>query len=48
MQNDLIYDWNAAADGAGRPSHPVEFHDETLRDGLQSPSATSPTVEQKL
>jgi 2-isopropylmalate synthase len=48
MQNDLIYDWNAAADGAGRPSHPIEFHDETLRDGLQSPSATSPTVEQKL
>jgi isopropylmalate/homocitrate/citramalate synthase len=45
---DLIYDWNAAG-GAIRPAHPpVELADETLRDGLQSPSVVSPTIEQKL
>jgi len=45
---DLIYDWNVAA-GSIRPAHsPVELADETLRDGLQSPSVVSPTIEQKL
>ncbi len=45
---DLIYDWNAAG-GSIRPAHtPVELADETLRDGLQSPSVVSPTIEQKL
>jgi 2-isopropylmalate synthase len=43
----LVYDWNRAA-GEGRPRHePVELLDETLRDGLQSPSAVTPTVEQR-
>ncbi|HEY3350654.1 MAG TPA: LeuA family protein [Thermoanaerobaculia bacterium] len=43
----LVYDWNRAA-GEGRPRHvPVELVDETLRDGLQSPSAVAPTVEQR-
>jgi 2-isopropylmalate synthase len=42
----LIYDWNHEADAA-KPSQ-VLLNDETLRDGLQSPSVTSPTVEQKL
>jgi 2-isopropylmalate synthase len=45
---NLIYDWNNAA-GEVRPAHsPVELADETLRDGLQSASAVSPTIEQKL
>jgi 2-isopropylmalate synthase len=45
---DLIYDWNAAG-GRICPAHsPVELADETLRDGLQSPSVVSPTIEQKL
>jgi 2-isopropylmalate synthase len=45
---DLIYDWNAAGKAPRRPDRPVQFDDETLRDGLQSPSVTSPTVDQKL
>lgn len=50
MNNDLIYDWNQAPGDAPRrpPSRKIEFDDETLRDGLQSPSVTSPTVEQKI
>src|SRR5512135_751859 len=45
---DLIYDWNTAG-GRIRHAHtPVELADETLRDGLQSPSVVSPTIEQKL
>jgi isopropylmalate/homocitrate/citramalate synthase len=43
----LVYDWNRAA-GEGRPRHaPVELLDETLRDGLQSPSAVKPTLDEK-
>ncbi|OYW00817.1 MAG: hypothetical protein B7X11_04315, partial [Acidobacteria bacterium 37-65-4] len=43
----LIYDWNtvnAPARSGGR----VMLDDETLRDGLQSPSVRTPTIEQKL
>ena len=43
----LVYDWNRAA-GEGRPRHvPGELLDETLRDGLQSPSAVKPTLDEK-
>jgi 2-isopropylmalate synthase len=45
MLDPLIYDWNREH-LALRP--PVEVNDETLRDGLQSPSAVEPTDEQKL
>jgi isopropylmalate/homocitrate/citramalate synthase len=41
----LIYDWNQTSD---RPTRTVILNDETLRDGLQSPSVRCPTVEQKL
>jgi 2-isopropylmalate synthase len=41
----LIYDWNATSD----PKPPVVLlDDETLRDGLQSPSVVTPTIEEKL
>jgi len=41
----LIYDWNADAAG----SRPVAMlDDETLRDGLQSPSVRTPTIEEKI
>jgi len=42
----LIYNWNDHA----KPNLPrrVELDDETLRDGLQSPSVAQPTIEQKL
>ena len=42
---DLIHDWNAFSDpGNGRT--PL-FNDETLRDGLQSPSARDPEIPDK-
>ncbi|MEJ2152764.1 MAG: 2-isopropylmalate synthase, partial [Gemmatimonadota bacterium] len=31
-----------------RPTQPVEFDDETLRDGLQSPSVVDPPIETKI
>ena len=44
----LIYDWNHDAVAAG-PSRPVAMlDDETLRDGLQSPSVRTPTIEEKI
>jgi isopropylmalate/homocitrate/citramalate synthase len=41
----LIHDWNRTAD---RPARTVMLDDETLRDGLQSPSVRCPTIEQKI
>jgi 2-isopropylmalate synthase len=46
-ESDLIYDWNERG-GRSRAPKPVELDDETLRDGLQSPSVVSPPVEKKL
>lgn len=49
MTDALLYDWNevdpATADFV-RPTR-VELNDETLRDGLQSPSVRQPAIEQK-
>ncbi len=46
---DLIYDWNVAVEQAPRPGGKrIEFDDETLRDGLQSPSVTDPSLEEKI
>ncbi len=44
---DLIYDWNVL-DGHFRPARPLQFDDETLRDGLQSPAVSDPSLEKKL
>ena len=51
-EQNLIYDWNTvdyeySRDSSNHP-HDVWFDDETLRDGLQSPSALNPTIEQKI
>lgn len=46
--DELIHDWNREAEELAKPPQPVEFDDETLRDGLQSPSVTDPTIEQKI
>ena len=46
MRDSLIYDWNVV-EPASRPPV-VMFDDETLRDGLQSPSVRTPTIEQKI
>jgi 2-isopropylmalate synthase len=40
----LIYDWNGAV---SRPAE-VLLDDETLRDGLQSPSVRCPTIDEKI
>lgn len=47
MKNQrLIYDWNLV--GAPAPPPLVMLDDETLRDGLQSPSVRAPSIEQKI
>jgi isopropylmalate/homocitrate/citramalate synthase len=47
-ESDLIYDWNRAGGAVFPARGKVELDDETLRDGLQSPSVKSPPIEQKL
>jgi isopropylmalate/homocitrate/citramalate synthase len=44
--SDLIFDWNSQGDQTAR--HMVELVDETLRDGLQSPSLTHPRIQEKV
>jgi 2-isopropylmalate synthase len=47
-REDLIYDWNRVpGDAAPHPNEPM-FVDETLRDGLQSPSVRDPDLDEKL
>ena len=46
--SDLIYDWNVVAPQLQKPDRHIGFDDETLRDGLQSPSVCEPPVEQKI
>ena len=48
QDSDLIYDWNRAGGAVFPKRGKVELDDETLRDGLQSPSVKSPSVEQKI
>ena len=48
LENELFFDW-AAEGPLAFDAHPgVLVQDETLRDGLQSPSATDPPVESKI
>ena len=48
-ESDLIYDWNRVEGEELQPARGhVELNDETLRDGLQSPSVVSPSIEDKL
>jgi 2-isopropylmalate synthase len=46
VDDALIYDWNRESP----PPRPavVALNDETLRDGLQSPSVRAPSIEQKI
>jgi isopropylmalate/homocitrate/citramalate synthase len=46
-RDHLIYDWNTAGAALVRPAA-VMFDDETLRDGLQSPSARDPKLDDKI
>ncbi|GMV33171.1 MAG: 2-isopropylmalate synthase [Chloroflexi bacterium] len=45
--HDLIYDWNLVEESP-RPKKRVMIVDETLRDGLQSPSIIHPEIEDKV
>ncbi|MEO8199087.1 MAG: LeuA family protein [Gemmatimonadota bacterium] len=47
-QNELIYDWNARPADFNYPACRVELNDETLRDGLQSPSVIDPPMSAKI
>ena len=46
----LIFDWNreGGAASASAPARVVELDDETLRDGLQSPSVLDPSIDDKI
>jgi isopropylmalate/homocitrate/citramalate synthase len=47
--HELIYDWNSTEKVASlSPRRRVKFLDETLRDGIQSPSVVDPTIDDKL
>src|ERR1044071_10425259 len=46
--DELVYDWNVVEPSLPRPNRHIRIDDETLRDGLQSPSVCEPPVEQKL
>lgn len=46
--SDLIYDWNVAGPRHVPADLSVELDDETLRDGLQSPSVTAPSMADKI
>jgi 2-isopropylmalate synthase len=45
---DLIYDWNKNYPPGLKPPGPVLINDETLRDGLQSPSVRDPSIAEKI
>ena len=46
--SELIYDWNRIHPPSLRPSGHVLLNDETLRDGLQSPSVRDPSIQEKI
>ena len=48
LSNDLIYDWNRVDGPEIKPERRLMLNDETLRDGLQSPSVLDPPIEKKI
>ena len=47
-RDKLIYDWNLKGDHPATPPQTIHLNDETLRDGLQSPSAATPTLDEMI
>ena len=48
-ETQLIYDWNSVEKIAPlSPKRRIQFLDETLRDGIQSPSVVDPAIDDKL
>ncbi|NOY24644.1 MAG: 2-isopropylmalate synthase [Oligoflexia bacterium] len=48
LSDAIIYDWNVEGSLPMQPYQAVQVHDETVRDGIQSPSVTDPTIDEKL
>lgn len=46
--SNLIYDWNTTAGTSLCPGGRAMLNDETLRDGLQSPSVKDPSIDEKI
>src|SRR6202041_1740499 len=46
--SELIYDWNQNYAPGLKPPGPVLLNDESLRDGLQSPSVRDPSIPEKI
>jgi 2-isopropylmalate synthase len=46
--SELIYDWNRNFPPGFKPAGPVLLNDESLRDGLQSPSVRDPSIPEKI
>ena len=46
--SEWIYDWNAVTPPAIPVGARVLLNDETLRDGLQNPSVTDPSIAEKI
>ncbi|MFZ0808587.1 MAG: LeuA family protein [Candidatus Sulfotelmatobacter sp.] len=46
--SDLIYDWNQKVPPGIKPPGPILLNDESLRDGLQSPSVRDPSIDEKI
>jgi len=47
-RSELIYDWNQVPSRQVAVRGPVLLNDESLRDGLQSPSVRDPSIEEKI
>src|SRR5262245_28974065 len=47
-EKEIVYDWNSVEKvGSLTPGRKLEFFDETLRDGIQSPSVVDPKIDDK-
>ncbi len=47
-KEDLIFDWNEVNAPPLSKGQEIEFDDETLRDGIQSPSVLDPDIDTKI
>ena len=47
-EHEIIFDWNRLKKVSALSQKPFDLFDETLRDGIQSPSVWDPTIEQKI
>jgi 2-isopropylmalate synthase len=47
-EHEIIFDWNALERVGPLSREPYQLYDETLRDGIQSPTIIDPPIEQKV